>query len=107
MHKYFPKLCAPYCGLELNFRRIRENPDITVHARAEVTDISGQYGDFTLKVKQQPQMVNANCTACGKCVMSCPTGALFYQGSTASEMERDRTKLEYIVNAREKKEWNV
>lgn len=72
MHKYFPKLCAPYCGLELNFRRIRENPDITVYARAEVTDISGQYGDFTLKVKQQPQMVNANCTACGKCAEVCP-----------------------------------
>jgi bidirectional [NiFe] hydrogenase diaphorase subunit len=39
--------------------------------------------------------------------MSCPTGALFYKGSTVSEMERDRTKLEFIVNAREKKEWNV
>lgn len=72
MHKYFPKLCAPYCGLELNFRRIRENPDITVHARAEVVDISGQYGDFTLTVKQQPQMVNANCTVCGKCAEVCP-----------------------------------
>jgi bidirectional [NiFe] hydrogenase diaphorase subunit len=39
--------------------------------------------------------------------MSCPTGALFYQGSTASEMERDRTKLEFIVNAREKHQWNA
>jgi bidirectional [NiFe] hydrogenase diaphorase subunit len=38
--------------------------------------------------------------------MSCPTGALSYKGSTTSEMERDRNKLEFIVNAREKKLWN-
>ena len=30
LNKYFPKLCPPYCGLEINFRRIRLNPDIKV-----------------------------------------------------------------------------
>lgn len=47
------------------------------------------------------------CTACGKCVQACPTGALFHKGSTVSEMTRDRRKLEFIVNAREKKQWIV
>lgn len=51
--------------------------------------------------------VSETCTSCGKCVLACPTGALFHQGSTAAEMQRDRSKLEYIVNAREKKQWNV
>lgn len=46
-----------------------------------------------------------SCTKCGKCVMSCPTGALFYKGSTVAEMQRDRGKLEFIVTAREKKQW--
>ncbi|HEV2455773.1 MAG TPA: bidirectional hydrogenase complex protein HoxU [Verrucomicrobiae bacterium] len=45
------------------------------------------------------------CTNCGKCVQACPTGALFHKGSTASEMVRDRSRLEYIVTAREKKLW--
>ncbi|MGB8691530.1 MAG: bidirectional hydrogenase complex protein HoxU, partial [Microcoleus sp.] len=38
-------------------------------------------------------------------VDACPTGAIFDKGSAVGEMERDRTKLEFIVTAREQKQW--
>jgi bidirectional [NiFe] hydrogenase diaphorase subunit len=55
----------------------------------------------------QPWGESETCTSCGKCVLACPTGALFSRGSTVAEMVRDRSKLEFIVNAREKKQWIV
>lgn len=72
LNQYFPKLCPPNCGLEINFRRIKNNPKIHFFTLAEVTGISGQEGDLDVKVRINPRYVNENCTACGKCVEVCP-----------------------------------
>ena len=40
-HLYFPKMCPPTCGLEINFQRLRKNPAIRIHTLAEVTKVSG------------------------------------------------------------------
>ncbi len=72
LHRYFPKLCPPTCGLEINFRRIKENPNISFYTMAEVIRISGSEGNFEVAVKGKPRYVNDRCTGCDACAEACP-----------------------------------
>lgn len=67
LYKYFPKLCFPTCGLEINLRRLKANKNITLITMAEVAKVSGDAGDYSVSVKISPRYVNENCTACGEC----------------------------------------
>jgi quinone-modifying oxidoreductase subunit QmoA len=71
LHNYFPKLCPPNCGLEINFRRIKQNPKIRFFTMAEVKNISGEEGNFDVTIQLNPRYVNDKCTACGKCTEAC------------------------------------
>jgi quinone-modifying oxidoreductase subunit QmoA len=72
MHRYFPKLCPPACGLEMNYRRLRTNPRVEVLSLAQVESITGSPGAFHVVVNISPRYVNALCTACGVCAEACP-----------------------------------
>ena len=67
LYKYFPKLCFPTCGLEINQRRARMNPNLRVLTMAEVTGITGDKGNYTATVKLSPRYVTGHCTSCGDC----------------------------------------
>lgn len=71
LYHYFPKLCPPHCGLEINFRRIKQNPKIRFFTMAEVRSVSGEEGDFDVTLTLHPRYVNDKCTACGKCAEAC------------------------------------
>jgi len=73
LNQYFPKLCPPSCGLEINFRRIKDNPNIKVFTLAEVEKVGGTSGNYEVSVKLSPRYVNANCTCCGECAKVCGT----------------------------------
>ena len=73
LKQYFPKLCPPTCGLEINFRRIKDNPRIKVLTMAEVENVDGTPGNYTARVKIMPRYVNENCTCCGDCAAACET----------------------------------
>jgi len=77
-NQYFPKLCPPTCGIEINLKRIRINPNIRVLTLAEVESISGSPGNFEVTIKLNPRFVNEKCTCCGDCEEAC-------------EIERDNT----------------
>ncbi len=72
LNQYFPKLCPPSCGLEINFRRIKENPLIHTFTLAEVAKVEGGPGNYNVSIKLNPRYINENCTACSDCVEVCP-----------------------------------
>lgn len=74
-HRYFPKMCPPTCGFEINARRIRQNPRITVHTLATVQKITGAAGDFRALINKQPRYV---------------TGDYALDDSIASQIESER-----------------
>jgi quinone-modifying oxidoreductase subunit QmoA len=57
MYQYFPKLCPPTCGLEINYKRLRNNPRIQVLTMAEVASVSGAAGNYEVKIKIRPRYV--------------------------------------------------
>lgn len=73
LNQYFPKLCPPTCGLEINFRRIKDNPRIKTFTLSEVTNVEGSAGNYTVSLKTSPRYVNNNCTLCGDCEKVCQT----------------------------------
>ncbi len=72
MNNYFPKLCPPACGLEINFRRIKNNHRIKYYTNTVVEKVVGEKGDFTASLRTSSQFVKDSCTACGKCIDVCP-----------------------------------
>ncbi|MCX5861286.1 MAG: CoB--CoM heterodisulfide reductase iron-sulfur subunit A family protein [Desulfomonile sp.] len=94
LNQYFPKLCPPYCGLEINFRRIKQNPKITFHTLSEVESVNGGPGNFAVTVSISPRYVNDNCTACGKCAEVCDT-----EIPNAVNYGMDSVKAAYLPHA--------
>ncbi len=71
MNQYFPKLCPPTCGLEINLRRLRNNSRVRLFTLAGVEKVSGSPGSFEVRIKVSPRYVNEKCTACGECEKVC------------------------------------
>jgi quinone-modifying oxidoreductase subunit QmoA len=91
LHQYFPKLCPPNCGLEINFKRMRVNPRIRFFTMAEVSSISGQEGEYDITVRLSPRYVNEKCTCCGKCAEVCEV-----EIDNPFNFGMDKTKTAYL-----------
>jgi quinone-modifying oxidoreductase subunit QmoA len=73
MYRYFPKLCPPTCGLEINFKRVKNNPRITVITLAELESLTGKPGDYEATIKISPRYITEACTLCDACAQACPS----------------------------------
>ncbi|MHB1664911.1 MAG: FAD-binding protein, partial [bacterium] len=99
MYKYFPKLCPPFCGFEINLRRIKSGDKGRIQFLVsseieEINTIRSEDGNgYKVKIKQKPQYINNNCTICGECVKVCPENRL-----NDFNYNMDSQKAIYITN---------
>ncbi len=71
LNQYFPKLCPPTCGLEINFRRVKDNRRVRTYTMTTVKSVTGSAGNYEVQLEIAPRYVNSNCTACGECARVC------------------------------------
>lgn len=91
LNKYFWKMCPPNCGLEIQYKRIKNNGQVKIYTMAEVEKISGTEGNFEVTIKTQPRFVNEKCTGCNKCAEACPE-----ERSNDFDFGMSKTKAAYL-----------
>ena len=69
--KYFPKMCPPTCGMEINIQRIENNSRVQVLVASRVTGAERIDGGWKVTLSRAPQYINERCTACGECSKVC------------------------------------
>jgi quinone-modifying oxidoreductase subunit QmoA len=90
LNQYFPKLCPPSCGLEINFKRIKNNRKIRMYNLTEVKNVSGSAGSYQVTLETKARYVNNNCTGCNACVDACPE-----ERDNDFNFDMDKTKAIY------------
>ena len=91
INKYFWKLCPPNCGLEIQFKRIKNNPRMKFYTLAEVESIQGEEGNFDVTINLHPRYVNDKCVGCNACAEACPS----YRENDFN-FGMDKTKAAYL-----------
>jgi len=90
LNQYFPKMCPPTCGLEINFKRVKNNRKIRMYTMTEVRNVTGSPGNYRVELETKPRYVNNNCTACNACVEACSE-----ERANAFNFNLDTTKAIY------------
>ncbi len=90
LNQYFPKLCPPSCGMEINFKRIMNNRKVRMYTTTTVKGVTGGAGNYEVTLETAPRFVNSKCTACDACVGACPE-----QRENPFNFNMDKTKAIY------------
>ena len=72
MHHYFPKLCPPSCGMEINTRRLEQSARVRVLTQTRVARATRILDGWSVTLAQSPAYVTERCTSCGACSAVCP-----------------------------------
>jgi len=74
LDKTFPTNDCSMCIMAPKLVSAGRHPDIELLTNSEVLGLSGEPGDFTVRVRKRPRFVNMDkCTGCGICAQKCPS----------------------------------
>jgi heterodisulfide reductase subunit A len=73
LDKTFPTVDCSACILGPKMVDVAQHPNITLYACAEIEEVSGYVGNFSVKVRRRATYVDwEKCTGCGLCSEKCP-----------------------------------
>jgi heterodisulfide reductase subunit A len=73
LDKTFPTLDCSACILTPKMVEVARHRNIELITYAEVTNVTGEAGDFSVKIIKKPRYVRRDrCTGCGTCARHCP-----------------------------------
>jgi heterodisulfide reductase subunit A-like polyferredoxin len=73
LDKTFPTNDCAMCTISPKLVEVGRHPNIEIMTGTEVQELTGQAGDFSVRVRHAPRYVDVSrCVACGDCVKVCP-----------------------------------
>jgi heterodisulfide reductase subunit A-like polyferredoxin len=73
LDKTFPTNDCSTCLISPKLIEVAQHPDIEILTQAEVENLEGDAGRFTVTLKREPRYIDASkCNACGACAEACP-----------------------------------
>jgi heterodisulfide reductase subunit A-like polyferredoxin len=73
LDKTFPTNDCSMCILSPKLVGAGRHPNITILTHSELTELSGEEGNFKAKITKRPRYIDfEKCTACGLCAQACP-----------------------------------
>ncbi len=73
LHRLYPRICDPACGLEFEVEKLKGSERVEVHTLSRVKAVDGTPGNFEVRIEKRPRCVSVEkCNGCGACAEVCP-----------------------------------
>ena len=102
LDKTFPTNDCAMCTMAPRLVEISRHKDIELITLADIESVSGEPGNFQIKLKRKPRYVDEDkCTGCGECVSNCPVRNIIYVSPDKEVIEislEDQKKIHTIID---------